>query len=149
MGRGARREVGVEGRLSVVRQRGQEDDKGVTKQRTMVFESLGVGMLLWPGAPGGQVPRNQRANAQRKRTGPRALRTQIAKTGEGRGFSQEHMEQTQCPCQEGAKSPSPPRRQRNAGEAHRAQSAPRGALRGEIRGNHLGEGLGKLGICRR
>ena len=45
--------------------------------------------------------------------------------------------------------PLPPRRQRNAGEAHRAQSAPRGALRGEIRGNHLGEGLGKLGICRR
>ena len=51
MERGARREVGVEGRLSVVNQRGQEDDKGVTKQRTMVFESLGVGMLLWPGAP--------------------------------------------------------------------------------------------------
>ena len=82
MGRGARREVGVEGRLSVVRQRGQEDDKGVTKQRTMVFESLGVGMLLWPGAPGGQVPRNQRANTE---------------------------------------------------EAHRAQSAPRGAPRGQSR----------------
>ena len=64
-------------------------------------------MLLWPGAPGGQVPRNQRANAQRKRTGPRALQTQIAKTGEGRGFGQEHMKLTQCPCQEGAKSPSP------------------------------------------
>ena len=82
--------------------------KGVTKQRNMVFELLGVGMLLWPGGPGGQVPRNQRANAQRKRTGPRALQTRIAKTGEGRGFGQEHMEQTQCPCQEGAKSPSPP-----------------------------------------
>ena len=40
MGRVARREVGVEGRLSVVRQRGQEDDEGVTKKRTMVSENL-------------------------------------------------------------------------------------------------------------
>ena len=72
--------------------------KRATKQRTMVFESLGVGMLFWPGAPGGQVPRNHRANTE---------------------------------------------------EAHRAQSAPRGTLRGEIRRNHLGEGLGKLGISRR
>jgi hypothetical protein len=70
MERGARREVGVEGRLSVVRQRGQEDDKGVTKQRTMVFESLGVGMLLWPGGPGGQAPRNQKSKRRGSAQGP-------------------------------------------------------------------------------
>ena len=97
--------------------------KGVTKQRTMVFELLGVGMLLWPGGPGDQVPRNQRANAQRKRTGPRALQTQITKTGEGRGFGQEHMEQTQCPCQERAKSP--PREDSEMQEKRTGPRAPR------------------------
>jgi hypothetical protein len=41
-------------------------------------------------------------------------------------FGQGHMEQTQRLCQERAKSPEA--RQQNAEEAHRARSAPRGAL---------------------
>ena len=41
-------------------------------------------------------------------------------------FGQGHKGQTQPPCQNGAKSPE--ERQQNAEEAHRARSAPRGAL---------------------
>ena len=50
-------------------------------------------------------------------------------------FGQGHGEQTQCLCQDRAKSPE--ERQQNAEEAHRARGAPRGAL------------PEKTGICRR
>jgi hypothetical protein len=46
--------------------------------------------------------------------------------GVGMLFGQGHREQTQCLCQDGAKSPE--ERQQNAEEAHRARGAPSGAL---------------------
>ena len=73
MGRVARREVGVEGRLSVARQRGQEDDGGVTKKRTMVSENLEWVCCCGQGHQEAKSPETTE-QIQRKRTGPRAPR---------------------------------------------------------------------------
>ena len=96
----------------------------------------------------GQVPGRPKANAQRKRTGPRALQTQITKTGGGGGLARGTWNRPSAHAKIG---PSPPRGDSEMQKKRTGPGAPRAGRSegksGETR--RFGEGLGKLGICRR